>query len=301
MRLNVDRAEQRINLYNYKDTHLKLMSPGETIHIHHCKDGHNNNRFYITYLSDGSGYVGYCHHCNRSGFYFNSKAHRMYGRALSNGVTGEHALIKSLHIDDVTLVNELSNALPKSPKEFLRKRGVTLNELVEYDARINHEVVLIPVGSVTDARGAGYQTRFIEPKKGLPKVLSNQLHPNAFIFEPKIALLENNLVIVEDFFSAIVVCRELLVPTLWLGSTSLHPKQIQAIREFAPQKIVVWLDNDNYNVELSAINLTKDLNDLNYKAERVKLKNVDPKYLYTKDYNTFSDTSNFIHEYFTST
>jgi hypothetical protein len=38
----------------------------ETIHVHHCKQGRNNDRFYITRKQDG--YVYYCHHCGASGF-----------------------------------------------------------------------------------------------------------------------------------------------------------------------------------------------------------------------------------------
>lgn len=300
MRLDRVRQQKRIHLQKFAGKYLDTMSPGDTINIHHCKSGHNNDRMYITYLEDGSGWVGYCHHCNRSGFYFNSKAHRMFYKSIHSTIKETEAVEQALHIDDVQLHGALASFGTKT-KNFLALRGLTASDIIEHNGRLDDEVVLIPVGSITDPCGAGYQTRFISPKEGYPKVISNQLHPNAYILKPKIELLEHNLVIVEDFFSAIIVCRELLVPTLWLGGTSLHSKQIQSIRELDPDRIVVWLDNDNTIVMLNVEKITQELHELGWNVQKIRTPCADPKYLYKNDPKIFNDVSNSIHEYFTST
>lgn len=301
MRLNHLRKEQRIHLRKFAGEYLDRMQPGDTINIHHCKSGHNNDRLYITYLEDGSGWVGYCHHCNRSGFYFNSKEHRMLYKSKHSTFKEAETVEQALHIDDVVLKQwSLTSASPEI-KKFLYDRSVTSGEIRDRKGRVDNDVILIPVGSITDPCGAGYQTRFVFPKEGYPKVISNQLHPNAYIFKPKIELLEHNLVIVEDFFSAIIVCRELLVPTLWLGGASIHTKQIQSIRELDPDKIIVWLDNDNSTVIINAERITQELHELGWNVRRISLPAADPKYLYKNDPELFNDVSNYIHEYFTST
>lgn len=40
---------------------------GEEVHVHHCKEGHGNDRLYIRRNTDGS-IIAFCHHCHSSGF-----------------------------------------------------------------------------------------------------------------------------------------------------------------------------------------------------------------------------------------
>ena len=44
----------------------------ETAHIHHCKDGHGNDRCYITNV--GERILFYCHHCGKKGGLTNNLA-----------------------------------------------------------------------------------------------------------------------------------------------------------------------------------------------------------------------------------
>jgi len=55
--------------------------PG-TVHVHHCKEGSNNDRLYVTRKEDGT-ILAYCHHCGASG-YHNVLGSRTLQSAASN-------------------------------------------------------------------------------------------------------------------------------------------------------------------------------------------------------------------------
>lgn len=60
MRRNKDKISPEELLAVAPDT------PGVEVKAHHCKEGKDNDRMYVTRLLDGS-VVGYCHHCGSSG------------------------------------------------------------------------------------------------------------------------------------------------------------------------------------------------------------------------------------------
>lgn len=217
-----------------------------TRHIHHCRDGRGNDRFYLTRQEDGS-VLGFCHHCGEG------------GRAPSQGFvpssTGQKTtsdVFKAFKIPALDVWNtdpawetpEFSD-LNKDFRFWWLSSGLNVSDVKAFGVKHLHgKLTAIPMrGTSGDLVGLA-----IRPlKDNMPKWIvagSKYLAPFAH-HESFCGKLVDKLVITEDIISAIRCSKH--ANALPLLGTNLSDKHIKFIVQH-PSPVLVWLDNDNPDV-----------------------------------------------------
>lgn len=266
--------------------------PG-TIHVHHCKEGHGNDKLYVTRKEDGT-ILAYCHHCHLGGSYRVAGARALQRRKKNteseNCSTGSNERGISSGNDssgkrasggsedsgrsDANNTSRLSKRSTTrdfktwrlDAKRWWLEYGLTIPEQryfgVEYDGMAD-EIILPIMGTL------GEQRKPFRP--GAPKYITDGSMEHDIIVSRKPS---NTVVVVEDLRSAYKISRDYNV--LPLMGTNLQDFHVNKLHSFNPVKVVVWLDNDNSTVVKHARNIRNRLNATGLNVSRV-VSIVDPK------------------------
>lgn len=222
-------------------------SIGETKHFFHCKEGHNNNRFYITQVEEGV-YVGYCHHCAGRGSYkekFARAKGRMSGRSGKGKIHRDYKLPSSV----TTNMSEWSS----KAKVWLWKAMLTDDEIRDrgfcYDTATGR--VLLPI--YFDGEYQGYLSRRVEDNDEAKYLAMSKDREKFVLYSDKGT---SDVTVVEDALSFIRISR--LTSCVCLFGTSMSDHVLNMIRDNHTQ-YNVWLDNDNRQVKIKQLGLKNKL------------------------------------------
>ena len=218
-----------------------------TIHIHHCKSGLGNDRFYLTRQADGS-VLGFCHHCGEGG-----RANPKPGfTPPPNGQKVTKDVFKTFKIP--TLDEWETNPAWEQPefsdlsKEFRYwwlSNGLNVADVKGFGVKHLHgRLPAIPMrGTSGELVGLAIRPlRDTMPKWIVAgsKYLAPFSHHGSFCGK-----LVDKLVITEDIISAMRCSKH--ATALPLLGTNLSDKHINFIVSH-PSPVLVWLDNDNPDV-----------------------------------------------------
>jgi hypothetical protein len=221
---------------------LPAMADGESVHIHHCKKGKDNDRMYVTLKVHT--YLIYCHHCGSSGSYtlpFARTREAKKGGSRSSGVVKRHS--RSPNRDASGDWTEWSvDALA-----WLGRGGISPEESSRYGFRYSRadERVWLPLYNTGVI--CGWLGRGSEPKYLLSKSSEVLFH---------IDRGGDECIIVEDVLSAIRIGREYSVLAL-LGTSLSDWTLTQVVYKY--KKWGVWLDDDKPEVKLKQVKLRNKL------------------------------------------
>ncbi len=244
---------------------------GEEVHIHHCKQGKDNDRLYIKRKYDGT-IIAYCHHCGARGLHRESGPTNIYAKraaqdAKAKKSDGTLVLPKDIELD--------VSKWPKDSRVWPLKYGLTEEEI-----NANHlgyskfyGGVVLPAfdekGALTtfSIRYSEEGIRATEKSTGRPppKYRTYRDHGAQGIrrmFRARysgIPLPSNSkriAVLVEDMLSAIKVSR--VADGYALLGTSLDDKAVFTLAK-KYDIIFIWLDNDNIQVKKTQSKLLKRL------------------------------------------
>ncbi len=218
---------------------------GEQVHIHHCKQGHNNDRLYIRRNEDES-VVAYCHHCGKSGYSFSDnlqirKAKDVHKQTWgldklsfkSSGSSGQENIRKTW--DKKDRVYSRRRAVYKD-NPFLIKSMITQDIIDKYEIKSIGDRVYFPIFD------SDKELKVILGRGKNPKWLVEWLSDDK-TYSPIGS--GDTCVIVEDVVSAIRIaeCGYASLPCL---SSSLRDCLLPNLENYGT--IIVWLDNDNSQV-----------------------------------------------------
>lgn len=246
---------------------------GETVHVHHCKMGRNNDRLYITRCEDGYTILAHCFHCGQSRRFSSLKQAGKLAVAERRGTTPETgATVESPDDDERRSNRPRSKAnlyrafdeatfeiedMPEHCLGWFRSAGI-YDEEIEYFKLGYHRHSDRAVLPLFDEYGdlEVYQLRRLKDD-GSPKYLT--VKPKGRSHQCCIGTWrtgDNWVVIVEDVLSAIKVDR--VFPAFPMLGTSLDAGQIDYITRQATE-VSVWTDFDNPMVRKSTFKLVKQL------------------------------------------
>lgn len=241
------------------------LSVSETAHTFHCKQGHGNNRCYITNKGDVT--LFYCHHCGGKGML---REKLSYYKASIKPPTVVPPSTYYLPTDGV----EIMASWPVNASLWLSKAGIGQKDVDElgiiYSPYIN--CVCIPI----NFNGAyqGYVARTFTD--GMPKYIARRNNRDEFIFTRRGT--NSKIVLCEDILSCYNVNK--LFPSLSsmaLLGTSLSPPGLSYILE-CYDEYIIWLDDDKPEVKMRQLKLKQQLS-LYSSNVTIVTSPLDPKYI----------------------
>lgn len=216
------------------------------------------------------GWRMYCHRCHTS------------KRVFKRGVAAPSALINAvngLRINPnkkdrvVYLPDDFEQYTPNSAKRWLRKYGVTDEEISKYrfgySANMNR--LIMPVFNSTDGL-VFWQGRKLNTQDPGPKYISMKATRDNIWFDcvnPK----DTSVVLVEDILSALAVKRAGFSSIALLGS-HIGTKIAKLLQDKNIKTVCVWLDPDK---RTESIKFSKRLASLGFTATSCVLPDKDPK------------------------
>lgn len=262
----------------------KSLLVGESINIHHCKQGSGNDKFYITRTEDAI--LCYCHHCGYKG-----------GRRLtSNGVKAYKKPMKLGRYPTDGLFCLAS--WPAWARVWVSKAGLNQEDIdrhmIQYSK--SHDQVILPVMFDGELRGYQYRnspTRISQ--RGYAKYLSRDIDTgglvsliiirDACLAEPPKGSCKHRykqLVLVEDILSSIKIYKAFINKGEGLGVLALLGTSLKDIDKLLPilteyKLITIYLDDDNHQVKMKQINIKKKLSMFHRNIRIIRSNGVDPK------------------------
>lgn len=224
------------------------LEENQTIHIHHCKDGHNNDRLYVT--NKGEATLFYCHHCSKRGSLRNNRA--TYKRHVRSSGTSKY-YHQSVHMPSD--INTSPRTWPVEALKWPLTARLSFTDMetlgLAYSPRINR--VCVPVTFAGEYRG--FIARRIEGDG--PKYLARyrQDDKDNFIYA-RCPYDKQTVVIVEDVLSAAKLEKAGYNAVALLG-THISDSLISFLSNYS--SYVVWLDDDNPDVKLKQVKLKDKL------------------------------------------
>ena len=282
---------------------LAPTEPG-TVHKHHCKQGRNNDRMYITREEDGT-ILAYCHHCGRGGRHSvlgnrilqtskdrqeTDSAQVPTGDELHNAASGTDGPGHSksdtggrsvpVQSEFVPRGNSEANTAnwPAHVKKWWFEYGLTVSQAAPDAACAFYWP---EEDAISYTHLGGWQYRFFGKDAPLkyrskPDIgnLGNSFFTTYALEGPKPLLVadHNNhvpLVLVEDFRSALKLSNYCCA--LAIGSTNMSEELVAKFIEEIPTEspVIVWLDNDNQQVITASSKLQGRFIALGYRTYRV--------------------------------
>ena len=218
---------------------------GEQVHIHHCKQGYNNDRLYIRRNEDES-IIAYCHHCGKRGYSFSSsspirKAEDVFRQSRVHNTSSASTVGRDRqeNLRKIWDKNDRTNSRCRAIYEehkFLVRSLLSQEVLDKYQVKVIDDRICFPIfddsGELQTVLGRGHN----------PKWLIEWVKPDRF-YRP--LGTGETCIIVEDIVSAIRLaeCGYSALPCL---SSSLRSNLLPALEIY--DRIIVWLDNDNHQV-----------------------------------------------------
>lgn len=232
---------------------LDPMSEGDSVNVHHCKEGRSNDRLYIKRTA--VGWLYNCFHCGESGGLRDTGTpHETSSR--SHVSTNKYATKDAgnkrwqLPRDSTRDWNEFSPHAKSWLRKYIEQDEVNERGIL-FSSYYNR--VVLPVWSDSDL--VGYQTRRLVPTDTRPKYLTYVNSTDDFYL-----LLPNPtsdcICLVEDYLSAVKVARHTASAALF--GTNLKDKLFSHIVGNY-SKYLIFLDDDNWQVRLSARKIKKRL------------------------------------------
>ena len=219
---------------------------GVQIHIHHCKQGHNNDRLYIRRNEDES-IVAYCHHCGKSGYSFSDNLQIRTAKEVHKQ-TWRHGK-SSFESSNACGHQDFRKTWDKKDRAYKRHRANYKEQPFLIKSLINQE--LIDKYEIKQIGDRVYFPIFDQAGKNLKVVLGRGENPKWLVewlcddktYNPIGS--GDTCVVVEDVVSAIRLaeCGYSALPCL---SSSLRDSLLPKLENYGT--IVVWLDNDNSQV-----------------------------------------------------
>ena len=223
------------------------LAEGQTVNVHHCKDGHNNDRCYISNVGERT--LFYCHHCGNKGSLTNSLA--AYKRK-TQGAVRYPSLNHNLPADGITEPSEWS----VEATVWLNNAGLSYQDAKNrgfcYSPRFNR--VCIPINF--DGEYIGYTGRLVGGEG--PKYLARSKRED----RDKLIYINNNITskevfIVEDILSSIRI-NNLNYNSISLLGVNINNTLLNYITKYY-NMYYIWLDNDNPTVKMKQIELKNRL------------------------------------------
>lgn len=224
---------------------------GKQVHVNHaeCEAGTDTKRrLYIRRLEDAR-IIAYCHHCCKSGSYSEAKFRSLEAIKGSEKHTDSGGTVISLPTD---YENSISS-WPARARAWIYRYGIIDEEITKYGIGYSAKERRVILPSWEDGVLLGYQTRKIFDEDTGPKYTTYHNKKN-FVWKD---LTNTNgvLVICEDVLSAIKLRRH--YSSMALLSTHLHKCNYHYL--FEHKQILIYLDNNNPEVKLKALNMKKEL------------------------------------------
>lgn len=229
-------------------------------------------------------WLAHCKHCGESGHLMartpkDKDIGSVYKEVITRFDYNEINNLDSICIDDVSFdyatYRTYSDTVgPKSLRKFAGTLSNPMPPEIRYGIstcmsalgiKWDERKIVIPVGTEGHYAHNGILVRWDYPEYKGPKYLNNSMGPNCYIAPGYGNVYSGNtkssLVLVEDAISASVLSTNYGVRTMWLGGTSIHPEQIQSIAHADEEieKILVWLDDDNEQVEANSRKIKDEL------------------------------------------
>ena len=224
------------------------LEEGQSVNIHHCKDGHNNDRLYIT--NKGEVTLFYCHHCAKRGSLKNNLAtYKRYTRT-----SGEKRYHQSSMLPSD--INTVPSTWPVEALKWPLTARLSFTDMetlgLAYSPRINR--VCVPVTFSGEYRG--FIARRIEGDG--PKYLARykQEDRDYFIYA-RCPYDSSTVVIVEDVLSAAKIEKAGYNVVALLG-THISDSLIHFISSNY-STYIEWLDDDNPDVKMKQVKLRHQL------------------------------------------
>lgn len=240
-----------------------------TIHVHHCKDGQQNDRLYITRRDNGD-VVAYCHHCGKSGYHREAfsrvkRSKKCYSEVQNIARCNDKLLLPR----DST--SEIAD-WPAKASIWIHGAGIKQDTAKKYGIVYSEywDRVIIPVHKDGDL--VGYQARNLLRSSSEPKYVTiTNDREHMFWIGDKVT--DNVCVICEDVLSAIR-CNKFVSSVALLG-TKLSDYGLNYLSQFS--EFIVWLDNDNPEVKKSQMSIKRRLSIFG-KTRIIKV-NKEPKHM----------------------
>lgn len=229
---------------------------GETEHIHHCRDGKDNDKLFITRCEDGYTIIAYCHHCGKRGFANTSESATI--STLKKHYSHKRSATTSSSGYEYKLPNDCEGNPSKWDRRarvWVRRYGITNEEIEDYGIAYSPSDTRV-VLPVYDSDGlALYQTRKLLEEDTRPKYLTyNNRHGSLWYSHPP--HISNSIVLCEDVISGIRLGRHL--PAGALLGTSISDRVLNAITNVY-DTFIIFMDDDNTDVRMKQLVLKNRL------------------------------------------
>lgn len=241
---------------------------GETIHIHHCKEGDHNDRLYIT--NKGDIILFYCHHCLCKGAYrpklSKLKSHLRKDDSIVDSSKKATPYIPSDAIHDIRAWPVQASVWPS--KAHLSYEVVGYMRMAYSPSRNR---VYVPV--YFEGEYQGYISRRIDDKDGSPKYIQKFLDKEKFIYSCVADEHYKTVILVEDVLSAtrLKMCGYNAVAILGTHVTD-------GLLHYLTQhydSFIIWMDNDKREVKLKQVAAKRKLE--SYGKVKIIKTDLDPK------------------------
>lgn len=230
---------------------ISTIQDGDTIHIHHCKEGRGNDRLYIS-NKEGT-YLFYCHHCGKSGS-LRDKLNRVNNRISKKD-------LRTIHVN-----HHIPSDVESDPSKWsIEARLWPLKASISNDmikevgmvwcARTNRVYVPISFGG----EYIGFVSRRIDPDDGTPKYITkcDKTKKDRFLFVKHVDNTSKDVVLVEDILSCLRL-NQLGYNAVALLGVNVDDSLFRYLREHY-SRFHVWLDNDNTQVKLAQVKIKNKL------------------------------------------
>jgi hypothetical protein len=258
-----------MNLLEYE----KFFPDQGTIHIHHCKEGVGNDRFYLTREEDGS-ILGFCHHCGQGGKIKTRSFVPPTGQKITKDVFKTFKIPQLSEWDENPAWEEPGfSDLSKEFRYWWLSNGLNVADVKGFGVKHLHgRLPAIPMrGTSGDLVGLA-----IRPLRDtMPKWIvagSKYLAPIS-THSTVCGKPVDKLVITEDIVSAMRCSKH--AAALPLLGTNLSDKHIHFIVNH-PSPVLIWLDNDSREVVLKARSMYNRVS--GWKKCSIFLKAKEPKH-----------------------
>lgn len=258
-----------MNLIPYRDIEHHVPSNTGQVKINHdnCPAGvDTKQRLYIRRKEDGS-VVWYCHHCNGRGAQNTTPRRRTRDTGYTSGVEGQRSVAEGANWRSEPYIRKSYTEGYKhcsikaraflSPIDPADVDAYGIAQLHKDKSEVYNERVCIPCYSATGLCAVQYR-RISDTDDRKYITLGTGYFDSYYLRRGHRSYETSTLVITEDVLSAIKVGGRYRSIALL---NSLRIKELENILKVAKgyDRVVVWLDNDNYYVKRNARRLAREI------------------------------------------
>jgi len=253
-----------------------------TVNKHHCKDGKDNDKLFITRCEDGYTILAYCHHCGKRGR-FNTLKHSTIQQIKSIAKLNKHGIKSSKgfrHSSGYRLPTDYQQDYRewgRGAYVWLKRYGITDEEISRN--RIGYSETY---GRVVLPSFGAKELDFMVMRRvnsldtDSPKYLtySNVEH---VMYIPQGLLpggVTNSVVLTEDILSAIKVAR--YIPSIALLGTVINIRALEYVANNY-NNVIVFMDDDNLQVKKKQLDIKNRLEPFVKAVIIIHSNGVDPK------------------------